>query len=151
MPDLPHARAALLNLRPGSLSRGRMYRACLEGVALNLAAGVARMRGLGIACSELRAVGGGAKNRVWLQILADACGASVLPLVEAESGALGAALQALWSVSKERGLSVDCDQVAQPWVEGSSAVLAPDEAGARALAQLGKRFQVAQEQLFRVG
>ncbi|HTF89005.1 MAG TPA: xylulokinase [Planctomycetota bacterium] len=148
VPDLPQARAALIGLRPGSLSRARVYRACIEGIALNLAAGVARMRALGIPCTELRAVGGGAKNRLWLQILADACGASVLPLAEAESGALGAALQACWSVAKERDAGLACDPIAQQWVQAGASVLRPDPSIAQAMEQLSHRFQAAQRALF---
>ena len=148
VPDLPRARAALVGLGPDSFSRARLYRACLEGVALNLAAGVARLRALGLGCSELRAVGGGARNRLWLGILADALGASVVPLAEAESGALGAALQALWTVERARSGRSECDEIVREWVTASSPPVSPDPLRAQAYRRLGERFQATQNALF---
>ncbi|HUR29339.1 MAG TPA: xylulokinase [Planctomycetota bacterium] len=148
VPDLPHARAALLDLRPGSLSRARVYRACLEGIALNLAHGVERMRALGMTCKELRAVGGGARNRLWLRIIADACRAVVVPQSELESGALGAALQALWSVARAAGSAESCDALVQPWLAADSEPLEPDAVGSQVLEAQGRRFLAAREALF---
>jgi xylulokinase len=53
-------------LRPGLL-----YRAALEGATLSLAAGLQRAQDLGLHCKELRLVGGGSKNPLWRQIVAD--------------------------------------------------------------------------------
>ncbi len=148
VPDLPRARAALVGLGPDSFSRARVYRACLEGVALNLAAGVARLGALGLPCRELRAVGGGARNRLWLGILADALVASVMPLAEAESGALGAALQALWTVERARTGRAECDEIAREWVIPSSDPVRPDPFRTEAYQRLGERFQATQDALF---
>jgi xylulokinase len=72
VPDLPEARGALLGLGPRSLEPGRLYRAALEGTSLNLAAGAARLRALGLPLEQLRLVGGAARNPLWRRILANA-------------------------------------------------------------------------------
>ena len=149
-PNLPHARGAVLGLGPGSLSRGRVYRACIEGIALNLAAGVQRLRELGCACSQLRAVGGGARNALWLELIADACQATVVPLEEPESAALGAAVQALWCVERARGAGLTLDLVAQPWSRPGTQVLSPDPSRQVATARLGQRFREAVTALYPV-
>jgi xylulokinase len=126
VPDLPDATGTLLGLRPGSLEPGRLFRAALEGVSLNLAWGVERMRALGLALDDLRLVGGGARNALWARILADAIGARVQPLAETESAALGAALLAAWVV---RGGKLD--DLVQRQVVPEGAALEP-EPGANA-------------------
>ena len=148
VPDLPLARAAFVGLGPGSLTRGRLYRACLEGVALNLAAGVERMRLLGLGCERLFAVGGGARNRLWLELVASAAGAEIVPLAEGESAALGAALQALWSVRRSEGHREACGAVAEDWVLPQGEPVLPDAGLAHSLAVLRARFQAAQAGLY---
>jgi xylulokinase len=138
VPDLPEATGSLLGLRPGLLEPGRLFRAALEGVALNLAWGVERMRALGLALERVRLVGGGARNPLWAQILADALAAEVQVLDESESAALGAALQAAWVV---RGGSLDA--LAQTFARGSEAPLAPDPARVRLYSAARARFEQA--------
>jgi xylulokinase len=127
VPDLPTATGSLLGMRPGLLRPGHLYRAALEGTSLNLAWGVDRLRALGVQLGEVRLVGGAAKNSLWRQILADVLGVPVVPLVEAESAALGAAIQALWSVQRSAGGERSCDAVAAPFVQ-LGPVTKPDPA-----------------------
>jgi sugar (pentulose or hexulose) kinase len=44
--------------------------------------------------AELRVFGGGAKSRIWLQIIADITGKQVVPLFTSEAGSIGAAILA---------------------------------------------------------
>jgi len=94
-PDWPHASGALLGLREGSLRPARLYRAAMEGATFALAVGLDRLRQLGVEADELRLVGGGSKNPLWRQVVADVTGLSVRIPAEAESAALGGALQSL--------------------------------------------------------
>ena len=94
-PDWPHASGALLGLREGSLRPGLLYRAAMEGATFALAAGVERLRKLGVVADELMLVGGGSKNPLWRQVVADATGLRVRLPAEPESAALGGALQSL--------------------------------------------------------
>jgi xylulokinase len=48
-----------------------LYRAALEGATLSLAAALSRATELGLVPKELRLVGGGSKNALWRQIVAD--------------------------------------------------------------------------------
>ena len=103
VPDLPEATGTLLGLRPGLLRPGHLYRAALEGTALNLGAGLDRLRELGLLVDEVRLTGGAAQNPLWRQILADVFAVPVRVLLETESAALGAALQACWAVRRLAG------------------------------------------------
>lgn len=100
-PDRPSATGSLHGIRPGGLARGALYRAALEGVALNLAWGVARMRDLGLGIDHVRLVGGGSKNDLWASILASAMNVTIERPVEPESAALGAAIQTQWMTRPE--------------------------------------------------
>ncbi len=140
VPDLPHATGSLLGLRPGSLRPGIVFRAALEGVALNLASGVARLRELGLTVDTVRAVGGGARNALWRAILADALEATVVPLSEAETGALGAALQAAWTRRRASGEDVSMDAVASGWAAPASAPSRPDPRRVLAYREARERF-----------
>ena len=95
-PDWPQARAVLHGLGPGALRPGLLYRAALEGAAFCLRLGLDHMP---IQARELRVVGGGARNPLWRQILADLFQAPLVFPAEAETAALGAALQAAAAVS----------------------------------------------------
>jgi xylulokinase len=140
VPDLPQATGTLLGLRAGSLSPGRLFRAALEGTSLNLAWGVERMKRLGLPVESVRLVGGGARNPLWRSILSAALGVPVIPLVESESAALGAALQAAWVVRRETERELEIAEVVEPWVRFTSEAHAPAPAASRAYAELLARF-----------
>ncbi len=74
--------------------RGHMVRALLEGTVYGLKDNVDRMAKIGLQPQEIRAVSGGAKGRVWLQMKADVTGLPVSVPHELETTALGAALLA---------------------------------------------------------
>jgi xylulokinase len=74
--------------------RGHMVRAILEGTAYGLRDNVDRMQEIGLHPLEIRAVAGGARGRLWLQIKADVTGKPVSVPRELETTALGAAMLA---------------------------------------------------------
>jgi xylulokinase len=89
----PSARGVFegLSLRHG---RGGLVRAVLEGVAYGLRDSLELLRGLGVDAHVGRASGGGARSRLWLEIVASVLGLP-LELTEVEEGsAYGAALLA---------------------------------------------------------
>jgi xylulokinase len=141
VPDLPRASGSLDGLRPGLLRPGPVFRAALEGVAFNLAWGVGRLRELGLAVDRLRLVGGGARNALWRSILADTLAATVEPCAEAESAALGAALQGLWTARRARGDGTPIDALAQPFVRLAGRSVEPDADRARLYADLAAGFR----------
>jgi xylulokinase len=71
-----------------------LARAVLEGCAYALRDIVERFAALGLAGSELRVVGGGARSPLWLQIKADVTGRDVWPVRLEEATATGAAMLA---------------------------------------------------------
>jgi sugar (pentulose or hexulose) kinase len=151
-PNLPHARGALLNIAPGTLSPGHLFRAALEGTALNLAWGFERLRTLGLALDDLRVVGGGSKNELWISILCDAIGVPVHRLSEPESGALGGALQALWVCERESGATeASIDAIAREYVSLAGECVQPVAERQRAYQALLERFRNETERHFGSG
>lgn len=127
VPDWPHASGVIAGLRTGSLDAGLLYRAAIEGVALNLAWGIERMRAHGVSIESARLVGGASRNELWGRILADVLEIPLVRLVESESGALGAALQAMWAVRRAAGEDVSADTLAQAFVRCEPSAIEPDE------------------------
>lgn len=151
VPDLPSATGTLLGMRPGHLRAGVLFRAAIEGTSLNLAWGVTRMRALGIEVSEVNLVGGAAKNDLWRSVLADTLECPVAPLAEPESGALGAALQALWTLLRSHGERVTADAVAAPFVERDGEPTMPDPERGALYRGMGMRFRAEVQRVYRVG
>jgi xylulokinase len=87
----PEARGAFVGLtvRHG---RGHLTRAVMEGVAFSMRDGLEIMRGLGVPDDDMRAVGGGARSPLWMQLQADVYGRAVRRTVIDEGPAYGAAL-----------------------------------------------------------
>lgn len=89
----PYARGCFIGL---TMSHGReeMTRAILEGVAFGLNDSLEIVRELKIPVNEIRLSGGGVKNQLWLQILADVFDMRVSLLNSSEGPAFGAAILA---------------------------------------------------------
>ena len=75
-------------------SRASLARAVLEGVAYGLRDSLELLHGLGVAPASGRASGGGARSRVWLEIVASVLGIPLERCVVDEGSAYGAALLA---------------------------------------------------------
>jgi xylulokinase len=71
-----------------------LARAVIEGCTFALQDVLGRLDALGLAGSEIRVVGGGARSELWLQIKADVTGRPVRPVLAAEPTATGAAVLA---------------------------------------------------------
>ncbi len=89
----PDARGAFtgLSLRH---DRGALVRAVLEGVAYGLRDSLELLRELGVAPEKGRVSGGGARSRLWLEVVASVLGLPVELTVVEEGSAYGAALLA---------------------------------------------------------
>ncbi len=88
----PNARGCFIGLN-GSHRREHLYRALLEGIALEQAL-VTEMieQATGERVQEFIAIGGGAKSDLWCQIVADATGTTVLRSSTVEASSLGVAM-----------------------------------------------------------
>ena len=91
-PD-PNARGAFFGLTVRHTKR-HMVRAVLEGVAYSLRDSIELFRSLNVPITQVRATGGGARSRVWRQILADVFGTELVTVNVTDSSAYGAALLA---------------------------------------------------------
>lgn len=56
-----------------SHTREHIYRACLEGIGYGISQHFDIFRERGVATNKIMAVGGGTKNREWIQIVSDVC------------------------------------------------------------------------------
>ena len=87
----PLARGAFVGLssRHGT---AHLTRAVMEGVAFSLRDSLAIMSGLGVAITEIRVTGGGARSALWRQMIADILGRRVVRTSADQGPAYGAAL-----------------------------------------------------------
>jgi xylulokinase len=131
----PSARAMFegLSLRHG---RGGLVRAVLEGVAYGLRDSLELLRGLGVDAQVGRASGGGARSRLWLEIVASVLGFPLELTVVEEGSAYGAALLA--------GVSNGAFASAEEAVEACVRVrdrIEPNEAWSRVYAEGYARYR----------
>jgi len=140
VPVLPYSSAVFFGLDRRTFDAAHIVRAVMEGTVLNLGYGVGRMRGLGLRPAEIRATGGGARSRTWLQIVADVFGAPVVTLKEPEAAAYGAALQAVWSWRLARGERADIAAIADKWVAKGRLAAEPAPKSVKVYAELQARF-----------
>ncbi len=110
-PNAPDGTGVYFGLRAKTFSVAHFARAAMEGTTLGLNYGLNRLRGLGIEPTEIRATGGGAKSKVWRQIMADVFNAEVVCTISEEGAAVGAAIQATWASHKHSGTSVNIEDL----------------------------------------
>ena len=88
----PNARGCLVGLN-ASHERAHLYRALLEGIALEQALVTGMIEeATGERVGEFIAIGGGAASQLWCQIMADATGKTVLRSATVEASSLGVAM-----------------------------------------------------------
>ncbi len=75
-------------------SKSDLIKAILEGVSFEMKHNLSLLEEIGIVVSELRAIGGGAKSRKWLQLKADLYNKKIVSLQVSEAASLGAAILA---------------------------------------------------------
>jgi xylulokinase len=89
----PSSRAAIVGMTFAT-SRGEVARAILEGLTYELRANLDLLAVAGVEVGTLRAIGGGARSPLWLQLKADITGIPVARPQVTEAAGLGAALLA---------------------------------------------------------
>jgi xylulokinase len=89
----PYARGCFVGIT-GKHARGHLARSIMEGVTYALRDSLEIIRGLGVPVRQIRAGGGGAKSKLWLQMQADVFGQKVYTLNAEEGPAYGVALLA---------------------------------------------------------
>ena len=137
------ARGALLGLELGH-TRADVLRAVIEGISLNIGLLCdALEKGTRRPFDELRVIGGGAKSRVWLEILASAVAKPVVTLVASqEANCLGAAMTAYVALGRFPGF-VDA---AESMIETADRV-EPDPSAVPVYRERSELFRTAYEQV----
>jgi xylulokinase len=116
-------------------TRGEMLRSLLEGVTLEMRLNLEILESAGCAIDELRAIGGGAKSRRWMQLKADVLDTPITILDITEAGCLGTALLARSAVSGE-----PMSELAEKWIRPVQT-LQPHPARADHYAELLERYR----------
>ncbi len=89
----PNSSGAILGLSLNT-DRTDLIKAILEGISFEMKYNLSLLEEMGIFVNELRAIGGGAKSRKWLQLKADIYGKKMVSLEVSEAVSLGAAILA---------------------------------------------------------
>ena len=135
-----NARGAFLGLNMEN-TRADMFRSVMEGVSMNLAIVLDILR-KHIDIDEILVIGGGAKGRIWRQIMADIYGVTIKsPVLLEEATSMGAAITGGVGVGLFRDFNV-ADQFIQVAEEAR-----PDPAAAAAYAKARALFDAYYEAL----
>jgi xylulokinase len=89
-------------------TRADLIRALIEGVSYSQKDCLDLIAALGVNAASVRASGGGARNKVWRQILADVFNLPVATLASQEGGALGAAILAMVATGEYSSVPEAC-------------------------------------------
>jgi sugar (pentulose or hexulose) kinase len=116
-PNVPAGTGVLLGLNHGTYTPEHLARAAMEGVTMGMNYGLRRLAELGVKPSQIRVTGGGAKSKVWRQIMADVFNAEVVTLKVGEGAAYGAALQALWCWRRQAGERISIKEITDKFIE----------------------------------
>jgi D-xylulose kinase len=128
-PNVPDGTGVFLGVNARTFTAGHYARATMEGVTLGMNYGLRRLAELGVKPQQIRATGGGAKSKLWRQIMADVFNAEVVTLQVAEGAAYGAALQSLWCWRQSRGERTTISAITDEFVKLNSAETARPDAG----------------------
>jgi xylulokinase len=129
------ARGCFYGLTPAHGS-DHLARAVLEGNAFGLMDVVLALDAMGVAADRLRALGGGARSDLWLQIRADLTGRPVERARMGDSSAVGAALLAAVA-----GGSLPDLASAAAGLEGGGEAIEPDRRNAAVYAEAHGRYR----------
>lgn len=105
----PFARGAFVGLTLRH-RRAHLIRSVLEGVAFGLRDSLEIIRAMGLAPTQVRASGGGARSALWRQILADVFNTELVTVEVTEGAAYGAALLAGVGVGAFPSVEGACDR-----------------------------------------
>lgn len=142
-PNVPDGTGVMLGINQRTFSASHYCRAAMEGVTLGMNYGLRRLGELGVKPRQIRATGGGAKSKIWRQIMADVFNTEVVTLKVTEGAAYGAALQALWCWRRQQGEKVAIEDITDEFVTLNRAETAhPD----RKNAEVYRELQVLQDE-----
>ena len=142
VPALPQASASLHGLTSDNLTRANLCRAVLEGVTFGLRYGLDLLRDSGIRSERIRLIGGGAKNPLWRQIIADVMDAPVICATHSEAAALGAAIQAAWCHARQSDAQTSLTELCERCISlDETTAVRPDAHAVAAYEQAYRRYR----------
>ena len=94
-PNLPNGKGCVMGMDMDNFSKANMLRSSMESAIFGLRMGLDSFEKLGFEAKEVRLIGGGSKNSIWRQIVADVMNLPVVVPEQKEAAAFGGALQAL--------------------------------------------------------
>jgi sugar (pentulose or hexulose) kinase len=115
-PALPFARASLHGITSSNFTAANLSRASMEGPTFGLRYALDVLRRNGVSPAEIRLVGGGARSRLWREIVANVFGYPVICPLSTEAGALGAALQSMWCYRRQQGDNISLGKLTDEFV-----------------------------------
>lgn len=143
-PNVPDGTGVYFGVRNGTFCAEHFARATMEGVTLGMNYGLRRLAELGVRARQVRVTGGGAKSKLWRQIMADVFDAEVVTLQVGEGAGFGAALQALWCWHLQKGDKVAISDVTDAFVKTNRSETTAPEPGSVARY---RELQALQDQL----
>lgn len=140
-PPLPDSTANLGGMTGLNMKPQHFCRAAMEGATFGLRYGLDVIRRNGIVPNEIRLTGGGARSRLWRQLVADILNCEVVCVEEEEAGAVGAALQALWCAEKMAGRPAPLEEITARYVSlDAESRCAPDRETAITYSELYRSY-----------
>ncbi|MFM1770832.1 MAG: Xylulose kinase [Verrucomicrobiota bacterium] len=151
-PNVPDGTGVMIGINLRTFSASHYCRAAMEGVTLGMNYGLRRLADLGVKPRQIRATGGGAKSKLWRQIMADIFNTEVVTLKVTEGAAYGAALQALWCWRRQQGETLAIQDLTDQFVSLNRAeTTLPEKKNVevyRELQQLQDETSLALRQVF---
>jgi xylulokinase len=141
-PNVPDGTGVWFGVNKKTFEAGHFARASMEGVTLGMNYGLRRLADLGVQPEQIRVTGGGAKSKVWRQIMADIFDVPVVTLKVSEGAAYGAALQALWCWRLQAGEKISICDLTDAFVEVNAEESAVPDAKS---AEVYRRLQALQD------
>jgi xylulokinase len=143
-PNVPDGTGVWFGVNNRTFEEGHFARAAMEGVTMGMNYGLQRLAELGVKPAQIRATGGGAKSKVWRQIMADIFDTEVVTLKVGEGAAYGAALQALWCWRRQQGEKISIADITDQFVELNLAERAEPE---KKNAEIYRELQALQDDM----
>lgn len=116
-PNIPNGTGVFFGVNARTFTNRHFARAAMEGVTLGMNYGLHRLTELGVKPTQIRVTGGGAKSKVWRQLMADIFNTEVVTLKVSEGAAYGAALQAMWCWRLNRGEKISITEITDQFVQ----------------------------------
>ncbi len=143
-PNVPDGTGVYFGVSARTFNTECFARATMEGVTLGMNYGLRRLAELGVKAKQIRATGGGAKTKVWRQMMADIFNAEVVTLKVGEGAAYGAALQALWCWRLQAGEKIAIGDLTDKFVTLNRAETATPK---KAAVETYRELQALQDDL----